>query len=908
MGFDFSSLNFHKKSKKGISTDFTADQPNVLPDLNVDGASEGAPAPFVLGQSVRVEGEVIWLSDVRQSVTGGETSKKGHTGAQVVITYYADIAIAFARAITEGPNPVRQIYLGGEKIFDASVAFDVTSDDISVNTIQQNQTLGTQPDSPTCEDIVQEHLIEYVDSGATVANLFSGFRTGADVAVSGSTQAANNGTFRVTKVELDAGGVVGKSRITVRKCQFTYQVVNPDPPVGASVCTLLSSCSPGVTVSEVTEDPVRFVQDSTDFGKFNADFIGSVTQYTGAQSQTPDPTIEAALGVGNTQAFRGTTYVVLKNLNITRWASGIPPSSGVVRESSTRTVGEAIAILLKRTRSIVDANIDVTGLTDIVRGFVVRGPESPIEALTQFMFVYGIDEREEASIGAGGSFDVKLKFFKRSSPDLVLVSDGDRGAHAFGQEPEMRLMETTQTDESRLPSAVTIGFTDADNDLQVGARTFHGETQTEENNEDFEVSIVLTATEAEDLARIAYWSLYFREQDTKRVDLPPVYDDITEGDNLTVNDSAGNPVKLRVLEVTVGANGLVRVGGYSEFVDLQALTSFGSPSGSGTKNVRLPPELRLCAQELPCMSPDGDPSKVGIWFGTGPLSPQVEFETAGIFESIDSTSWTRIRDFTVASVLGVTVGKLGGGVTGTFWDEENTLTVILDDDDFEPSTTSDQQVFGAEVSWVLVGREIVGFVNATKTASRTFALTRLLRGRRNTEDWIDNHATGEKVLFLKTGEVAFHELGQNAIGIESIFRVVPFGGSLVDAVANQETRIISGTSIKPFGPTVTTRSRKDPSPGDGTFRIRWRRRTQVPFRMLSGVEPPLHEEGFERYQILISDAGVVVRTIFIGDRTFYNYSVAKQVADFGSEQFSLTFSIYQMAPGRPGLITTATIT
>lgn len=873
-----------------------------------DTASEGRAAPFVLG-TMRVPGQVAWTTDVRHLIVGGGSGGKKSPDIPGSILLFIDVAFIFAHNITEGPNPVREIFIGGEKVYNATVDNDVTSDDISVSTIQQNQTLGQQPDSPTCKDIVQEHLLEFNDSGATISNLFKDFRSGAVVAVTGSIETENNGTFRVTKVEIDSP-TVGKSRLTVRKCAFSWDVVEPDPPVGASVCTLVSSCAPGISTSEVSEGSVRFVQDIDDFGSQNLSILSSITQHTGVQTQNPDPLIEGILGIGKTQAFRSFTYVVINNLQITKWGKTLPPAEGVVRENSARTLGDAIKIIAKRAVGITDADLDVTGLTEIVRGFGSGGGlGQPAEALQRLMFVHGLDVHEEASISATGSFDVKLKFFKRAAADVVIIADGDRGAHAFNEEPDARLIGTTQSDPVELISSVTIKYIDSENDYQVGARTYHGETQTEDNNESFDTFMALTPTEAENLARRVFWTRYFEARDVKQLTLPPSYSDITEGDRLTVNDSAGNPTQLRVVELNDGADGLIRLRGHSEFVDLFALTSFGSAGGRGAVKVQLPPEMRMNAVELPCMAPAGDPSKLGVVLGTNPLSSTEQFVSASIFASTDATNYTLVENVRDESFAGVVLGTLAGGVTGTFWDEKNTLTVVLDNDTFEPSSSTDQQVLSGRENWIVVGgKEIVGFVNVAKTADRTFNLTRLLRGRRNTEQWISEHAVGEKVLFIKDGNSIFFELGGAALGKEGTFRSVPLGGSLIDSAEGQVKFEIAGLSVKPFGPTVTTRSRKDPSPGDGTFRIRWRRRTQVPFRMLSGVEPPLHEEGFERYQILIIDAGVVVRTIFIGDRTFYNYSKARQVADFGTEQFSLTFSIYQMAPGHPGLITTATIT
>ncbi len=46
--------------------------------------------------------------------------------------------------------------------------------------------------------------------------------------------------------------------------------------------------------------------------------------YPGTETQTPDPAVEADLGAGNAPGFRGTAYVVIENLDLTRFNNRIP--------------------------------------------------------------------------------------------------------------------------------------------------------------------------------------------------------------------------------------------------------------------------------------------------------------------------------------------------------------------------------------------------------------------------------------------------------------------------------------------------------------------------------------------------------------------------------------------------------
>src|SRR5262245_10508388 len=50
----------------------------------------------------------------------------------------------------------------------------------------------------------------------------------------------------------------------------------------------------------------------------------SLTVYPGDFTQEPDPTIEAALGVGNVPAYRGTAYAVIKGLQLADFGNVLP--------------------------------------------------------------------------------------------------------------------------------------------------------------------------------------------------------------------------------------------------------------------------------------------------------------------------------------------------------------------------------------------------------------------------------------------------------------------------------------------------------------------------------------------------------------------------------------------------------
>lgn len=59
----------------------------------------------------------------------------------------------------------------------------------------------------------------------------------------------------------------------------------------------------------------------------SSSMVTNFTVYPGDENQLPDPTMQAALGVGNVPAYRGLAYVLFNNLDLSRWGNYLPSFS-----------------------------------------------------------------------------------------------------------------------------------------------------------------------------------------------------------------------------------------------------------------------------------------------------------------------------------------------------------------------------------------------------------------------------------------------------------------------------------------------------------------------------------------------------------------------------------------------------
>lgn len=238
---------------------------------------------------------------------------------------------------------------------------------------------------------------------------------------------------------------IGLGRISAQ-CQVTTDGVS-----GAS----------GITgIARVWEDD-KLVYDPLTIPVESAKFMQNTRFLLGGEDQMPDPAIEAFRGVGTTPAFRGHAMMIRDQADITDQGARIPQyrfdviASGIsaVVGPSTDPIdptwltlpdmgggyvtqeGEVIDFYLSRTETTAEAvslgniqrnlfarvniastKVDVTALTDSVRGFVLAKQMTCDDASKSLQTAYSYDI---------GDWDKKLRAVKRGGPVLYTITDDD---------------------------------------------------------------------------------------------------------------------------------------------------------------------------------------------------------------------------------------------------------------------------------------------------------------------------------------------------------------------------------------------------------------------------------------------------------------------------------------------------
>jgi hypothetical protein len=219
------------------------------------------------------------------------------------------------------------------------------------------------------------------------------------------------------------------------------------------------------------------------------------------------------------------------------------------------------------------------------------------------------------------------------------------------------------------------------------------------------------------------------------------------------------------------------------------------------------------------------------------------------------------------------------------WDDTTVITVNLYSGTL--SSATDLEVMnGANAA--LIGSEVIQWAEATQVDADTWELSRLLRGRKGTEEQIAGHGSDELFTLLSGAAVFRENLSDSERGRTYQFKAVGYGQTLADVVA--VPLVIEGNSLKPYNPTG-----ESSSVAGGDITLYWVRRTRIGGELQDYIDVPLNEET-ESYEIdILADDLTTVKRTLTSATTQVTYTAAQQTTDFGGPISHVFARIYQMS-------------
>lgn len=712
-----------------------------IDDIQAQQGAEGSPIKWLLGPECPAAGTVIWASDAwpeqRTEVHGG----KGGGGSAVVETshyrYYQHFAVALGESpIAGGIESVDKIWADNELIYEADTTNLISSaTDISATVFKKRLGFGPKTSSTLYQVFLR---LEAPNGGSDLSQFRSGF--GYSLTVAGFSVTGNNGTWQLAPPwpYTGTGTVVDL---------FIGFYTDADIPVG----------------DDPSGDSVTLTQTLSSVDIYTYDTLAI---YKGTSTQAADNTIESVEGSGNVPAWRGLVYVVFNRFDLTRYSKRIPQIRALCKTHTSLTLASAIGLILGR-HGLTASDYDVTNVAGNFRGYPIAGPQTGVSMLDPLLMAYDLTMQEVQGV---------LTFNHRGSEDAITVTASDLGCAEAGNEHPPKL-DIQDVAEERLPSKVVVQYISTARNYEQGSQPATRPGPVAESVQTIELPLVLSDSEAAEIADRRLWSAY-AERRPATASLPPSYVHGVAGDIFNI-PRGSETYAVRSERVTRGLSGRIEVEGVAEESYTHTQTPTVQNPNQQFAGLYLPQHMAVAVFEFAPLR-DEHVGVPGFYYAASRLGEEGRWDGAQLLISADGSNWTLGAIIEEEAVMGFTEGALGQNRCWG-WDKANTVDISLYRGSLE-SKSAAEVLAGA--NRMVVGNEVIGFQTATLLTDRRYRLSNLLRGLFDTEISTDGHETNERTVLMNPLSVGFYEMNLGQKGRLVYFKFLPNNSVDPDDVAS----------------------------------------------------------------------------------------------------------------------------
>jgi Putative phage tail protein len=596
----------------------------------------------------------------------------------------------------------------------------------------------------------------------------------------------------------------------------------------------------------------------------------AIRLYTGTESQSPDPTMQAALGAGNCPAHRGLAYIVFEHLELADFGNRLPNFTFEVEATADGTVANVINELCDAA-NVPFLDAARTEYLDL-RGYTLAGAMTVRSALEPLRSAFFFDASE---------IEGEMQFFPIDAPPVARIPRAELGAHQFGTD-RPHDYELQRTADIELPRQVMLQHIDPARDYQANSQRARRSTVASDADLSVVLPIVMDASTGKGIAE-KMLSIAWLRRDKFNYQLPISYMHIAAGNKIVVGHDDGKDRSLRVNRAELRLPGSILVECETDGSSVLTKAASAVTSLVPTQVVTLPGVTTAHLLDLPILRDIDDTAGFYV-AGNG---PSTGWPGAVVYRSRDGgVNYEPFGDLIEGAVIGVTSGALGNA-SPHYWDETSTVTItLLDTRDTLESVTELQVLNGANAC--VIGDEVLQFRTATLIGLAQYQLSGLLRGRKGTEDKIAGHAAGDRFILLTAPGVYRPVLEVGEVGIARSYKASSVGTLLSDAPPFSFTH--SGRYAKPYAAAHLAGTRN----GGGDLAMTWIRRTRLDAPWADGIDAPLGETT-EAYEVDILTAGGVLKRTLTSATQTATYTAADQVTDFGGAQSSIRVKVYQIS-------------
>ena len=527
------------------------------------------------------------------------------------------------------------------------------------------------------------------------------------------------------------------------------------------------------------------------------------------------------------------------------------------------TLGSVTQDILKRI-GISGDKTDTTRMSDLLHGYVINrttSVRSILETLRTAFFFDIIDSEE------------KLKFLPRGFNKPISVNSDSIVRH------NNTLFKITRIQDIELPKSTSVVYINRLSNYQLGTQRASRNQVNSNNNITINLPIVFDNNQARRIADVTLYNAW-QKRLLYNFTLSNEYIDLEPGDIIDVDLEE---IEHTVLITKVTQGNLIEIEGVSEDISIYSTVS-RTDTDETQQQTNIAPSFAsrsyIKVLDIPPL-PDYNIEN-NVYVAVTGL--EKGWNGATIYASRDNgENYEFISHVTSNATQGKSINRLMPGPISVI-DNKNSVDVILIENSLQNISKNTLLNNG---NLALLGKEIIQFQNAELIGSNRYRLSGLLRGQLNTEDTIASHKEVEDFVLLDDNLLSI-EQSTSLIGIEILYKVVPFGENVNDIESMKFT--YQGNNLRPFSPIGA----KSIKAQNGDITISWTRRTRLNGQWRDYVDIPIDEES-EKYNVVIYMNDSQIRVIEVTN-TSTIYTRAQQLEDkVQNNTDALEFRIFQLS-------------
>lgn len=428
-----------------------------------------------------------------------------------------------------------------------------------------------------------------------------------------------------------------------------------------------------------------------------------------------------------------------------------------------------------------------------------------------------------------------------------------------------------------LPRSVTVKYSSSNSDYHANQQSYVMNDYPQGNDVVFATSAVLTDAEALELAQTACKEPHL-ERLSWETTLGLDYLHLEAGDVVTLPNG-----RAWIQSIADAGDNILR---FNMVADSEAAyTGNGLPSAAGpaiSNTFGLPGPTNIEFLDIPYLT---DATAIPGFYvaASGYLDG---WDGGSVYESKDNgENWSQVLTLDKPAIMGRTLTTLSGSASALHFDYTSTVDIFIFDGSGSGLASITEAQLLENANSCVIGNEVLNFQTVTDLGSNKYRLSGpMIRGRRGTENYIGAHSVGERFVILNTN-IDWFPISVDTVGTARLFRAVSYGNLIT------ETDNVSFTpqsvTTKPYPP-----AHPDASLSGNDWVITWEERTRVGGEWRDYVDIA-RDPYFNGWEVDIYNGASVVRTITASTNPTATYTSAQQVTDFGGNQTTITFKVYQ---------------